>query len=184
MLSKDDRTCNVAFTTYVLVQYSVFHRSSQRNPTSSVPYAFPDKYGTVVFVHIYQTIQYLTVLSPLLLLALVLVALVGEGKGPGCGFKFAGSRSRVPYSYAFGAQNHTVIRAPNCTTTMLLVVLQNIVICVDCTVLVPYCNSNNILRTVQVQYRIFEYCTLPEYWSEYHTQQSCNTRTVPGYCNI
>ena len=61
----------------------------------------------------------------------VLVALVGEGKGPGCGFKFAaGSRSRVPYEYAFGAQNHTVIWAPNCTTTIHLLVLQNIVICV------------------------------------------------------
>ena len=60
-----------------------------------------------------------------------LVTLVGEGKGPGCGFKFAGSRSGVPYEYAFGAQNHTVIRAPNCTTTMLLVVLQNMVICVS-----------------------------------------------------
>ena len=41
------------------------------------------------------------------------------------GFKIAGS-----VQYAFGAQNHAVIRAPNCTTTMLLVVLQNIVICV------------------------------------------------------
>ena len=35
------------------------------------------------------------------------------------------------FKVAFGAQNHTVIQAPNCTTTIHLLVLQNIVICVS-----------------------------------------------------
>ena len=34
------------------------------------------------------------------------------------------------FKFAFCAQNHTVIQAPNCTTTIHLLVLQNIVICV------------------------------------------------------
>ena len=63
MLSKPDRSCTVligvrteAFDTavrpaqqmYSYVPYSFFHRSSCRNPASSVPYAFSDKNGTFV----------------------------------------------------------------------------------------------------------------------------------------
>ena len=58
---------------------------------------------------------------------------VGRGR-KGAWMIYAGSSSRVqysgfPYEYAFGAQNHTVIRAPNCTTTIHLLVLQDISIC-------------------------------------------------------
>ena len=40
---------------------------------------------------------------------------------------------------AFGAQNHTVIRAPNCTTTIHLLVLQNI----STSICVIICNQHS-----------------------------------------
>ena len=77
-----------------------------------------------------------------------LVALFGGGGGRDLD---AGSRSRVQdrgFPYAFGAQNHTVIWAPNCTTTIHLLVLQNISICVSARLLqVPQQQQREYLIT-------------------------------------
>ena len=60
----------------------------------------------------------------ILLSIYLLVALFGGGGGTWMRVQDRG------FPYAFGAQNHTVIWAPNCTTTIHLLVLQNISICV------------------------------------------------------
>ena len=75
---------------------------------------------------------------------LCLVALVVGGKGAWMRVQDRG------FPYAFGAQNHTVIWAPNCTTTIHLLVLQNISICVLSSTAntVPNCPSPNTSKTL------------------------------------